>query len=162
MELAARYAGVTLQRSRVVAPVISLVQLLVLATSTGDRRDPVGAAGHAPRAEPLGQRRRDVRVVVAEHHEPVLVRATTARMLERLGLRTLAADGAVFRALRERSNVHVLIATGYAVEEDLQRLVATGARLIEKPFKLAALETEVERAPGRASDHSRQVAHSSA
>jgi signal transduction histidine kinase len=106
------------------------------------------------------------------------VRATTARMLERLGLRTLAADGGVsgldlfdahaaeiglvvldmgmpgmngaevFRALRTRGNVPILIATGYAVEEELQQLVATGARLLEKPYKLAALESEVERALG--------------
>ncbi|HET9987669.1 MAG TPA: hypothetical protein VFQ65_04100 [Kofleriaceae bacterium] len=33
MELAARYAEVTLQRSRVLAPLITLVQLLALATS---------------------------------------------------------------------------------------------------------------------------------
>jgi signal transduction histidine kinase/CheY-like chemotaxis protein len=108
------------------------------------------------------------------------VRATTARMLERLGLRTLAADGGVtglelfdahaaeiglvvldmgmpgmngaevFRALRTRGTVPVLIATGYAVEEELQQLVATGARLLEKPYKLAALESEVERALGSA------------
>jgi len=119
------------------------------------------------------------------------VRATTMKMLERLGLRTLAADGGkaglalfdnhaaeigfvvldmgmpemngaeVFRALRQRSNVPILIATGYAVEEELQRLVATGARVIEKPYKLAALEAEVERALGRP-DHSRQVAQRSA
>jgi len=67
----------------------------------------------------------------------------------------------VFRALRQRSNVPILIATGYAVEEELQRLVATGARVIEKPYKLAALEAEVERALGRP-DHSRQVAQRSA
>src|SRR3569623_1528757 len=107
------------------------------------------------------------------------VRATPMKMLERLGLHTLAADGGkaglalfdnhaaeiglvvvdigmpemngaeVFRALRQRSNVPILIATGYAVEEELQRLVAPGARVIEKPYKLAALEAEVERALGR-------------
>ena len=106
------------------------------------------------------------------------VRTTTAKMLERLGLSTLAADGGVsglelfdthaadiglvvldmgmpgmngaevFRALRKRGNVPILIATGYAVEEELQQLVATGARLLEKPYKLAALEAEVERALG--------------
>jgi CheY-like chemotaxis protein len=108
------------------------------------------------------------------------VRATTAKMLERLGLRTLTADGgvtglalydahaaeiglvvldmgmpgmngaAVFRALRTRGNVPILIATGYAVEEELQQLVSAGARVLEKPYKLAALETEVERALGTA------------
>jgi len=118
------------------------------------------------------------------------VRATTTRMLERLGLRALAADGGkaglalfdkhaaeiglvvldmgmpemngaeVYRALRTRSNVHVLIATGYAVEEELQGLVANGARVIEKPYRIADLEVEVERALGR--PQSRQVAQSSA
>ncbi|MEP6864542.1 MAG: response regulator [Deltaproteobacteria bacterium] len=108
------------------------------------------------------------------------VRATTVKMLERLGLRTLAADGGVaglalydahaaeiglvvldmgmpgmngaevFRALRTRGNVPILIATGYAVEEELQQLVAAGARLLEKPYKLAVLESEVERALGTA------------
>jgi CheY-like chemotaxis protein len=118
------------------------------------------------------------------------VRTSTTRMLERLGLRTLAAGGGVeglalfdqraadigmvvldmgmpgmngaevFRALRQRGGVHVLIATGYALEEEVQQLVAAGARLIEKPFKLEALELEVARALPRA--HSRQVAQSSA
>ena len=139
----------------------------------------------APAAASSGRFQRGTVLVVDD--EPA-VRATTSRMLERLGVRTLAAGGGVeglalfdahaaenglvvldmgmpgmngaevFRALRARSNVQVLIATGYAVEEELQRLVATGARVIEKPYKLAALETEVERALG----HSRQVAHSSA
>ena len=113
--------------------------------------------------------------VLVVDDEP-LVRTTTIRMLERLGLRTLAADGGaeglklfdqhaseialvvldmgmpgmngaeVFRLLRERSNVKVLIATGYAMEEDVQSLVSTGARVLEKPFKIAALEQEIERA----------------
>ena len=118
------------------------------------------------------------------------VRTSTTRMLERLGLQTLAAGGGVeglalydqraadigmvvldmgmpgmngaevFRELRQRGGVHVLIATGYALEEEVQQLVAAGARLIEKPFKLDALELEVERALPRA--QSRQVAHGSA
>ncbi|MFT3698968.1 MAG: response regulator [Kofleriaceae bacterium] len=104
------------------------------------------------------------------------VRSSTSRMLERLGLRALAADGGksalalfdahqkdialvvldmgmpgmngaeVFRALRERSNVKVLIATGYAMEEEVQALVSTGARVLEKPFKIQALEEEVKHA----------------
>lgn len=104
------------------------------------------------------------------------VRSSTSRMLERLGLRAIAADGGqsalklfdahqteialvvldmgmpgmngaeVFRALRERSNVKVLIATGYAMEEEVQALVATGARVLEKPYKIQALEEEVKRA----------------
>jgi len=52
----------------------------------------------------------------------------------------------VFRLLRERSQVKVLIATGYAMEEEVQSLVSTGARVLEKPFKIQALEQEIERA----------------
>ena len=55
----------------------------------------------------------------------------------------------VYRALRERSNVKVLIATGYAIEDEVQALVSTGARLLEKPFKIEALEVEVKRALDR-------------
>jgi CheY-like chemotaxis protein len=117
--------------------------------------------------------------VLVVDDEPA-VRVSIARMLERLGLRTLAADGGVeglrlfdkhaseialvvldmgmpgmngsevFHALRERSNVKVLISTGYAMEEEVQSLVSTGARVLEKPFKLQALEEEIERALPRA------------
>ena len=113
--------------------------------------------------------------VLVVDDEPAVRKATT-RMLERLGLQTLAAAGGaealelyavhtdeislvmldmgmpgmngadVFRALRERSNVKVLISTGYALEAEVQQLVEAGARVIEKPFKLAALEQEIERA----------------
>ncbi|MEO8844599.1 MAG: hypothetical protein ABI591_21005 [Kofleriaceae bacterium] len=52
--------------------------------------------------------------------------------------------------MRARSNVKVLIATGYAMEEEVQSLVSTGARaracVLEKPFKIQALEQEIERA----------------
>jgi signal transduction histidine kinase/CheY-like chemotaxis protein len=108
------------------------------------------------------------------------VRRSIGRMLERLGLRALVADGGaeglklfdanaseiglvvldmgmpgmngaeVFRALRERSKVKVLIATGYAIEDEVQALVAAGARILEKPFGIDALEIEVKRALHRA------------
>jgi signal transduction histidine kinase/ActR/RegA family two-component response regulator len=113
--------------------------------------------------------------VLVVDDEPA-VRTSTQRMLERLGLRTLVAAGGaeglklfdahaseialvvldmgmpgmngaeVFRLLRERSQVKVLIATGYAMEEEVQLLVSTGARVLEKPFKIQALEQEIERA----------------
>jgi CheY-like chemotaxis protein len=138
---------------------------------------PLSASQPVAVAAPTASGRFQRGTVLVIDDEPA-VRATTAKMLERLGLRTLAADGGVagleqydahaaeiglvvldmgmpgmngaevFRALRERGNVPILIATGYAVEEELQQLVATGARLLEKPYKLAALESEVERALG--------------
>ncbi len=113
--------------------------------------------------------------VLVVDDEPA-VRTATTRMLERLGLQAIAASSGeealrlydehadqiglvvldmgmpgmhgadVFRALRARGSVKVLIATGYAMEEEVQALVSTGARLLEKPFKLTALEDEVRRA----------------
>jgi signal transduction histidine kinase/CheY-like chemotaxis protein len=106
------------------------------------------------------------------------VRASTRRMLERLGLAVItAADGrdalelfdkhraaislvvldmgmpvvdgrTCFRELRRRSSVPVLIATGYAVDEDVQELVAAGAALLEKPYGMEALATEIDRLLG--------------
>ncbi len=52
----------------------------------------------------------------------------------------------VFRALRAKSAVKMLIVTGYAMEEEVQDLVAKGARVMEKPFKAQQLEVEVDRA----------------
>ncbi|HEX4452589.1 MAG TPA: response regulator [Kofleriaceae bacterium] len=136
---------------------------------TAQRSQRVPTANPAPRVV------RTHGTVLVVDDEPAVRRATT-RMLERLGWRTLAAaDGEqalalydqhadeiglvvldmgmpgmtgsdVFRELRMRSKVNVLIATGYAVEEEVQSLVTDGARVLEKPFKLAALELEVERA----------------
>jgi signal transduction histidine kinase/CheY-like chemotaxis protein len=136
---------------------------------TAQRSQRVPTANPAPRV----LKKRGTVLVVDD--EPAVRRATT-RMLERLGLRTLAAaDGEqalalydqhadeiglvvldmgmpgmtgsdVFRELRARSKVNVLIATGYAVEEEVQSLVSDGARILEKPFKLDALSIEVERA----------------
>jgi signal transduction histidine kinase len=115
-----------------------------------------------------------VGTVLVIDDEPA-VRAGTARILERMGLTTiLAVHGAeglelhkahasaidlvildmgmpvmggaeCFRKLRETSNVPVLIATGFAVDEDVQDLVARGASLIEKPYAANALIAEVAR-----------------
>jgi CheY-like chemotaxis protein len=112
------------------------------------------------------------------------IRAATTRLLERLGHHVLtAADGAeglrvfdeacglidlvildmgmpvmggadCFERLRERSQVPVLIATGYALEEEAQALVARGAALLEKPFASAVLICEIERLIG-SGNHSR-------
>ena len=50
-----------------------------------------------------------------------------------------------FRRLRETSQVPVLIATGYAIDADVQEMVARGAALIEKPFPSSDLVTQVTR-----------------
>ena len=116
--------------------------------------------------------------VLVVDDEPIVLRAT-ARMLQRLGLRVIDASGGeealalyerhaeeiglvvldmgmpgmtgadVFRALRAKSKVKVVIATGYAVERDVQELVDLGARVLEKPYKVAALEAEIDRALSR-------------
>jgi len=48
-----------------------------------------------------------------------------------------------FRRLRQASQVPVLIATGYAVDADVQEMVAHGAALIEKPFPSSDLVRQV-------------------
>ncbi|HLL25024.1 MAG TPA: response regulator [Kofleriaceae bacterium] len=50
-----------------------------------------------------------------------------------------------FARLRERADVPVLIATGYAMDAELQSVLAGGASLIEKPFDARALLAEVSR-----------------
>lgn len=112
--------------------------------------------------------------VLVVEDEPA-VRAGMQRMLERMGLRVLTADdgeqglrvfeqhardislvildmgmpvmgGAeCFRKLRERSDVPVVIATGYACDAEAQELVAAGAELIEKPYRAAVLQEAVGR-----------------
>jgi CheY-like chemotaxis protein len=104
-----------------------------------------------------------VGLVLIADDEPA-VRAGTARIVERMGLSAIQAcngeealalyrkqDAAIdlvildmgmpvmggaecFRKLRQASQVPVLIATGYAVDADVQEMVARGAALIEKPF----------------------------
>ena len=121
---------------------------------------PPARAARAP-SQPI-QARRTGRVLVADD-EPA-VRAGTARIVERMGLTAVqAANGEealelyrqhgsaidlvildmgmpvmggaeCFRRLREATQVPVLIATGYAVDADVQEMVASGAALIEKPF----------------------------
>ena len=55
-----------------------------------------------------------------------------------------------FANLRKTSKVPVLIATGFAVDEEVRSLIAQGAALIEKPFPSAALVQEVRRLLSRA------------
>jgi len=50
-----------------------------------------------------------------------------------------------FRKLRERCSVPVLIATGYAADDEAQALTADGAALLEKPFPPSMLVKEVAR-----------------
>jgi CheY-like chemotaxis protein len=103
------------------------------------------------------------------------VRASTARMLQRKGYRVLTAGNGAeglrvfasnaheiglvildmgmpvmggaecFARLRAQSDVPVLIATGYAVDAELQAMIANGAALIEKPYKARELMVEIER-----------------
>jgi CheY-like chemotaxis protein len=127
--------------------------------------------------EKISGRFRQMSTVLVVDDEPA-VRGATMRMLERRGLGTLAAgDGAealrvfdehsesiglvildmnmpvmngaaCFQQLRRRAGVPILIATGYAVDHDAQELGAQGARLIEKPFTMEALDRELEHALG--------------
>lgn len=113
----------------------------------------------------------DTTILVVDD-EPV-VRAGTTRILERTGYKVLGAcDGAealrvyaanaasiglvildmgmpvmngaeCFRQLRSITSVPVLIATGYAIDREVQTLVANGAALIEKPFSSSDLVVEV-------------------
>ena len=99
---------------------------------------------------------RQARVVLVVDDEPQ-VRATTTRLLERMGLTVVAADNgaealevfaarkdeialvvldmampvmggaACFRELRRQSRVPVLVASGYAIEHEAQELMAAGA-----------------------------------
>jgi signal transduction histidine kinase/ActR/RegA family two-component response regulator len=115
--------------------------------------------------------RRTGLVLIADD-EPA-VRAGTARIVERMGLSAIQAcngDEALalylekattidlvildmvmpvmggaecFRRLREAGQVPVLIATGYAVDADVQEMVARGASLIEKPFPSSDLVSQV-------------------
>jgi len=115
-----------------------------------------------------------VGLVLIADDEPA-VRAGTARIVERMGLSAIQAcngDEALslylaqraaidlvildmvmpvmggaecFRKLREASQVPVLIATGYAIDADVQEMVANGAALIEKPFPSNDLVKQVAR-----------------
>jgi CheY-like chemotaxis protein len=118
--------------------------------------------------------RRDDATVLVVDDEPG-VRAGTKRILERLGYHVLeASNGAealrVFaekghtirlvildmampvmggaecaRRLAEITTVPILLATGYAIDEEVQALVARGAALLEKPYAATQLMVEVAR-----------------
>jgi signal transduction histidine kinase/ActR/RegA family two-component response regulator len=111
-------------------------------------------------------------LVLIADDEPA-VRAGTARIVERMGLSAIQAcngDEALalyleqgtaidlvildmvmpvmggaecFRRLRQAGQVPVLIATGYAVDAEVQEMVAGGAALIEKPFPSSDLVAQV-------------------
>lgn len=110
-------------------------------------------------------------VLVVDDEAPV--RESTRRLLARMGLDVLTASNGeealavfdehgerirvvvldmgmpgmggaeCFKHLRKRSNVPVLIATGYAADEYVRELYAAGARVIEKPYAAADLRREV-------------------
>jgi signal transduction histidine kinase/CheY-like chemotaxis protein len=112
-------------------------------------------------------------VLVVDDEEPV--RASTIRLLGRHGLSALGAANGVealrvfsdhersiglvildmgmptmggaecFAELRKKSDVPVLIATGYAIDDDASTMTAQGAALIEKPYSSRALLYEVKR-----------------
>lgn len=48
-----------------------------------------------------------------------------------------------FRNLRKQSDVPILIATGYAIDAEVQALLASGAGIIEKPFASSDFTREV-------------------
>jgi CheY-like chemotaxis protein len=103
------------------------------------------------------------------------VRMTSKRLLERMGLDVFTAENGAaalelysehaadirlvildmgmpvmggaecFRRLRERSDVPVLIATGYTNDDEAQSLVSAGATILEKPFSAQQLKAEVLR-----------------
>ncbi|HMG20263.1 MAG TPA: ATP-binding protein [Kofleriaceae bacterium] len=129
----------------------------------------------APRPAPPSTPRvpRSGTVLIADDEPAVL--AGTARIIERMGLATLRATngeealaqyrqhaGSIdlvvldmgmpvmggaecFHRLRETSDVPVLIATGYAVDAEVQAVVARGAELIEKPYASRDLVAIVSR-----------------
>jgi signal transduction histidine kinase/CheY-like chemotaxis protein len=112
-------------------------------------------------------------VLVADDEDAI--RESTRRLLARMGLDVVVASNgeealAVFDAnadkirlvvldmgmpvmggaecfarLRERSKVPVLVATGYADDEQVREVVSRGAMLLEKPFTAPALREQVGR-----------------
>jgi signal transduction histidine kinase len=129
---------------------------------------PLTAGVPVPAAQPT-IRRNTVLVV----DDDALVRESTGRLLMRMGLDVLTASNGhealavfddhgeririvildmgmpsmggaeCFRQLRERSNVPVLVATGYAADDNMRELFAAGARIIEKPYAASVLRGEV-------------------
>jgi signal transduction histidine kinase/ActR/RegA family two-component response regulator len=116
-----------------------------------------------------------VRGTVLLVDDEAAVRMTSKRLLERMGLDVVTAEngaealdiyakhaadirlvvldmgmpvmggGECFRRLREKSDVPVLIATGYTNDEEAQSLVSAGAQILEKPFSSQQLKSEVLR-----------------
>lgn len=130
---------------------------------------PAAELRRAPSIPPL------VRNMVLVADDEPAVRETTRRLLVRMGLDVVTAENgeealAVFEAnratirlvvldmgmpvmggaecfkrLRTQSEVPVVIATGYALEEQVRELVAAGAHILEKPFAAADLRREATR-----------------
>jgi signal transduction histidine kinase/CheY-like chemotaxis protein len=144
---------------------------IYLPVSTDEPRPRYSSANLEPQSRPRG-------TVLVVDDEPG-VRTATVRMLTRLGLCVIAAAGGeealrlfeahsneislvlldmampgmsgadVFAALRAHSKVRVVIVTGYALEDQVQDLAERGARVLEKPFRIDALEREIDVALGR-------------
>ena len=136
---------------------------------------PISTAAPARAPAPVQARALPTDTTILVVDDEPAVRSGTTRILERLGYSVLgASDGAealrvfeahenaiglvvldmkmpvmdgaeCFRRLRKQSAVPVLLATGYAIDEDVQKLVAHGAALIEKPFSASSLTVEVTR-----------------
>jgi CheY-like chemotaxis protein/anti-sigma regulatory factor (Ser/Thr protein kinase) len=128
---------------------------------------PLAAVPAAPPAKPASIRGT---VLVVDDEAPV--RDTSRRLLTRMGLDVLTActgeealavvadradiravvldmgmpgmgGAACFRELRKHTSVPVLIATGYAADENMHELFAAGARIIEKPYAATDLRREI-------------------
>ncbi len=115
------------------------------------------------------------RIVLVVDDEP-MVRKTATRILERLGVTVISCgDGAeairvyeerkaevalvlldmsmpvmggaeCFRQLRARGSVPIVIVSGYAIDREVQALIAAGAAgFIEKPYTVADLSRQVAR-----------------
>jgi signal transduction histidine kinase/CheY-like chemotaxis protein len=128
------------------------------------------ATEEAVRIAPTSKLARKVVLIVDDERA---VRESSKRLLERMGLDVITAangdeglakfaehrasirlvvldmgmpgmSGAeCFGRLRKSSDVPVIIATGYADDEQVRELVAAGARLLEKPFTVAELRRDV-------------------
>ncbi len=136
---------------------------------------PISLAPIAVIDEPSGPMKTAHHTTVLVVDDEPGVRMSTARLLKRKGHEVLTAENGAdalavhaahsdviglvildmgmpvmggaecFRKLRERSSVPVLIATGYAADDEAQALTADGAALLEKPFPPSMLVKEVAR-----------------
>lgn len=139
-------------------------------------RVPCSDALPTPARAPTPARGITMATALVVDDEPA-IRESTKRLLQRMGLNVLtAADGEqalavfetqasiqlvildmgmpvmggaeCFRRLRAQCEVPVIIATGYAMDEQMQELVAAGARVLEKPFPASELRREVSQLLG--------------